>query len=88
MNKTMIHARIDPVLKDDVQKIFEKLGISLTEAITMFFSHVKMYRGFPFELRIPNKTTLQAMRDVEEGRNLKTFDSTEEMFKYLNSDDE
>lgn len=88
MNKTMIHARIDPILKDDVQKIFEKLGLSLTEAITLFFSHVRMYRGFPFELRIPNKTTLQAMRDVEEGRNLETFDSTEEMFAYLKSDDE
>jgi len=28
------------------------------------------------------------MRDVEEGRNLKTFDSTEKMFDYLNSSDE
>ena len=82
----MIHARIDPELKEDVQKIFEKLGLSLTEGITLFFSQVKLYKGFPFEIRIPNKETIRAMRDVEEKRNLKTFNSDKEMFDYLKSD--
>jgi len=33
-------------------------------------SQVRLRKGLPFDVKIPNKTTLKAMMDAEGGRNL------------------
>ena len=62
----MIRARTEPNLKMEVEKIFHKLGLSCSEAINLFFAQVTLKKGIPFDIAIPNKTTLKAMKDVEE----------------------
>jgi len=58
MAKTaMIRARINPELKKDVENIFNVLGLSTTEAINLFYYQVKLHKGLPFEVKIPNKET-------------------------------
>ena len=70
MAKTaMITTRVDPDLKADAEKVLKKLGISTTEAINIFLSQVRLRKGLSFDVKIPNKTTLKAMKDAEEGRN-------------------
>jgi DNA-damage-inducible protein J len=44
---TMIHARLQLDLKTDTEKIFKKLGLSTTEAITVYFSQVRLRKGLP-----------------------------------------
>lgn len=84
MAKTaMITTRVDPDLKADAEKVLSKLGISTTEAINLFLSQVRLRRGLPFDVKIPNKATLKAMKDAEEGRNLSSYDSFEEFFKKM-----
>jgi DNA-damage-inducible protein J len=62
MAKTaMIVARIEPDLKADAEKILKKLGLSTTEAINLFLSQIRLYRGLPFEVKIPKKTTLETL---------------------------
>jgi DNA-damage-inducible protein J len=56
---TMIHARVPLDLKEDVAKILKELGLSATEAITLFYSQVKLRKGLPFPVQIPNKETLK-----------------------------
>ena len=65
-----VRARIDADLKEDVEKILSEIGISTSQAITMFMKGIKRERGIPFELKIPNEETLQAMRDAEMGINM------------------
>lgn len=65
-----IRARVVPGLKVDAEKIFSKLGLTSTDAITLFYRQVVLNKGLPFEVRIPNKETLKAIRDVREGRGL------------------
>jgi DNA-damage-inducible protein J len=78
MGKTaFIRARIEPELKDEVDSIFKTLGLSLTEAITLFFKMVKLNRGLPFEVKIPNEETLKAMEDAVLGRNLEEWGSVD-----------
>jgi len=79
----MITTRVDPDLKADAEKVLSKLGISTTEAINLFLSQVRLRRGLPFDVKIPNKATLKAMKDAEEGRNLSSHDSFEEFFKKM-----
>ena len=40
MAKTaMIRARVEPELKQEAEKVFTTLGLSATEAITLFYKH-------------------------------------------------
>ena len=84
MSKTaMIRARTEPKLKNDVEKIFNKLGLSSTEAINMFYKQVRLRKGIPFEIKIPNKVTLKVFKDSEAKRNLKSFSNVEDLIKEL-----
>ena len=45
-----IHARLDEQTKNDALAVFDALGISLSEAITLYFRQVALKNGIPFEL--------------------------------------
>lgn len=84
MAKTaMIMARTEPALKADAEKILKKLGLSTTEAINLFLSQVRLQKGLPFDVKIPNKTTLKAMKDAEEGKDLTAYKSLDDFFKEM-----
>ena len=57
-----IQARIDPKIKEEAQKVFKKLNISLSEAISIFFTQVSLNKGIPFEIKIPNETTEETLQ--------------------------
>jgi len=57
-----------------VEKILAQLGISTTQAITMFFEQIKLNRGIPFELKLPNEETQAAMEDARANRDLESVD--------------
>lgn len=84
MAKTaMVIARVEPELKKDSEKVLKRLGISITEAVNLFLSQVRIQKGLPFDVRIPNKTTLKAMKDAEEGKNLNTYASIDDFVKKM-----
>jgi len=60
-----VRARIDSELKNDVESIFHELGLTTSQAIILFLKKVKMERGIPFELKLPNETTLKAMEEAK-----------------------
>ncbi len=78
----MIRARTEPGLKVKVDRIFHKLGLSCSEAINLFFKQVTLRKGMPFDIAIPNKTTLKAMKDIEEKKAVKASDM-KDLFKKL-----
>ena len=78
----MIRARTEPGLKAEVEKIFHKLGLSCSEAINLFFAQVTLKRGIPFDVALPNKTTLKAMKEVEEKKDIKAT-NIQDLFKKL-----
>lgn len=76
-----VRARIDSKLKNDVEIIFNELGLNTSQAITLFLKKVKMERGIPFELKIPNEITLKAM---DEAKNMEgEISSLEEFAKWV-----
>ena len=78
-----LKARIEPSLKDEVETIFKKLGLSTSEAINLFYTQVKLRRGIPFEIILPNKLTLQTFEDTDAGKNIVICESADEMFQKL-----
>ena len=82
MKTAIINARVQPELKSDVELILSQLGITTTQAITMFFEQIRMNRGIPFQLKIPNDETAQAMMDARFNKDLEEV-SIEQLEKSL-----
>ena len=78
-----IQARIEENLKEEVSPILKELGLSLTDAITLFLKQITLRRGLPFRVNIPNKETIKAIEDVNAGKGVSRYASDEEMFKDL-----
>ena len=84
MGKTAtVRARVEPTLKEDVEKLFNKMGISTTEAINLFYRQVKLRNGLPFNVVIPNKTTEKVFEDTDANRNLIRCKDADDMFDKL-----
>ncbi len=84
MNKSaMIRARVDPVLKDEVENLFAQLGLSTTQAITLFYQQVRLNRGLPFEVRVPNAVAQRTFVETDAGENIVRCENAEELFARL-----
>lgn len=79
----MINARTERELKKEVEGILKNLGMSTTEAINIFFRQVKLRRGLPFPVEIPNDATLKVFKDSEEGKGLVECNDADDMFNRL-----
>ena len=79
----MIRARIEEKLKEDVGKVFDKLGLSTTEAITLFYKQIKLHKGLPFSVKIPNKLTKKTLAETDKKKNLVKTESVENLFDKL-----
>jgi len=66
-----------------VENLFKKLGLSTTEAINLFYRQVKMRKGLPFNVVIPNKTTEKVFKDTDTERNLIRCDDADDIFGKL-----
>ena len=74
MAKTeMIRARVEPGLKQEAEEVFSALGLSTTEALTLFYKQVALHHGLPFEVKIPNAETREALRQAREKDDLTEF---------------
>jgi len=65
-----IRARVEPALKHEAEAILKALGLSATDAITMFYRQVTLRRGLPFDVRLPNAETVEALEQAETGEGL------------------
>ncbi|NOQ23716.1 MAG: type II toxin-antitoxin system RelB/DinJ family antitoxin [Candidatus Aegiribacteria sp.] len=84
MSKTAtVRARIEPDLKEEVEKLFHELGISTTDAINIFFKQVKLRHGLPFEVAIPNELTQKVLKETDDGKNIVRHENIHDMFKNL-----
>jgi len=82
MAKTsMISTRIDPVLKAKVEQIFTQLGLSTTQAITLFLKQVELQNGLPFQVKIPNETTSSAIEESKCFEEMEYFETVEDLYK-------
>jgi DNA-damage-inducible protein J len=84
MNKTStVRARIEPELKNKAEQVFRNLGLTTTQAITLFYRQVELRKGLPFDVVIPNETTRRTFSDTDAGRNLVMCEDADDMFRKL-----
>ena len=61
-----MYVRIDPQIKSEVEAIYSRYGMSITDAINVFLYTSRNVGGLPFDLRpsVPNAETLEAIEEV------------------------
>jgi DNA-damage-inducible protein J len=80
--QTVVRARIDAEVKAQASEALEGMGLSLSDAIRMLLTRVAAEKQLPFAVKLPNATTREAMRELEEGKGQR-FGSVEELFEDL-----
>ncbi|HOP25733.1 MAG TPA: type II toxin-antitoxin system RelB/DinJ family antitoxin [Candidatus Sabulitectum sp.] len=84
MSKTAtVRARLEPGLKETAEEILSRLGLSTTQAITLFFRQIEMNDGLPFDVRIPSALTRKTMDETDSGEGLILCEDADDMFEQL-----
>jgi len=85
MNKNgTVQVRMPEDLKHEVNQILDTLGITPSEAINLYYKQIALTNGLPFDVKIPNHETVQAIKAVRDGEGLKTYKNADDLFKDLN----
>ena len=66
MSKVQTSLRLEEETFNEAKQILKSLGMNFTEAVNVFASMVVQERGLPFDVKLPNKTTLKAMDEAKE----------------------
>ncbi len=78
-----ITIRIESALKKEAENIFRESGLSATDAVKLFYQYVSQKKKIPFNIKIPNKTTVKTFTDTDSGKNLIKCENAEDMFRKL-----
>lgn len=74
-----IRARVSPDLKHEAEEVFTALGVSPAEAIRLFYRQVTLHRGLPFDVKIPNAASREAMQRTLVGEDLVEYSDLDEL---------
>lgn len=89
---TNFNMRINKQKKNDLEYLYNSLGMSLPEAVNIFFEKSLLVGGIPFDVRLPryNRETEDAMqeaRDILSGKvEAKAYHSARELFDELDKE--
>jgi len=78
----MVHVRVDEKIKEEASATLAKMGISISDAVRMMLVRVAAEKALPFEVRLPNATTVNAMKSADKKQG-KRFRSAEALFEDL-----
>jgi len=82
MATAMVHVRVDEKVKEDAAKTLAAMGMSVSDVVRMLLVRVASEKVLPFEVRVPNATTVKAMRAADRGKG-KRFKTADALFKDL-----
>ena len=70
---TNVTIRMDEKIKEQADRLYDTLGMSLSTAINIFIKQSIREQRIPFEItaETPNSKTIRAMNEIEEIRNNK-----------------
>jgi len=67
MAKSQTSLRLEEETLTEAKVILRSLGLNFSEAVNIFASMVVQQKGLPFDVKLPNKKTLKAMKEAEAG---------------------
>ena len=83
---TYVRARIDSKTKERAADALEAMGLSVSDAIRLLMLRIADERRLPFDVKVPNATTREAMAELEAGKG-KSFAGVDALMADLHADD-
>ncbi len=80
--KTQTTIRVDELNYQLAKEILAKIGLSYSQAISVFNNMIVMNNGLPFDVKIPNKETQKALKELQ-NREGKIFKNADALFADL-----
>lgn len=80
---TTINVRIESKLKAQAEAILRKVGLEPAEAVKLFYMQICLHKGLPFNVKVPNKETVNAMRAANK-REAQKATNVDELFNCQN----
>ena len=89
-----VFVRVEPEVKEQAERVLERLGIPMSNAVAMFLRQIILQRGLPFEVKLPQNEPLNVnsltkkqfdaeieagMMDIRQGRVYSADDVEAEM---------
>lgn len=74
--------RLDSDAKKKAYSVFKKVGIKPAQAVNMFLYQVALQGGLPFDVKIPNTETVNAMEELSKGKG-KKYKNSNDMYDDL-----
>ncbi len=68
MASSMVHIRVDGEVKDRAAQALASMGLTVSDAVRLLLTRIAAEKAMPFEVRVPNRTTLAAMEAGERGK--------------------
>lgn len=92
MSKVSTNVSIDAEIKAKAQIMLSELGMDLSTAVNIFLRQMLYEGGIPFSItrEVPNKATLEAMKEIDEmmehPEQYKRYSSFSELLKEVEDD--
>ena len=89
---TNFNMRINRQKKSDLETLFSQLGMTLPEAVNIFFESSLLVGGIPFDVRLPRfnretESAIQEARGIISGKvQAKSYSSARELFDELDNE--
>ena len=87
MSTVVTNIRLDKELKAEATELFKDLGLTLSQAFTVFLKQAILHHGLPFAVtRPPSKELMEALEESERiahDPNAKTYASFDELLEEL-----
>ena len=80
---SVIPTRIDSNLKADAESILKKTGLTSSEAVRLFYRQVELNQGIPFDVKIPNKLTVETLAKSDRGEDVQAAKDADDLFDQL-----
>jgi DNA-damage-inducible protein J len=86
MAASMVHIRVDEKVKAKAAKTLASMGLTVSDAVRLLLTRIASEKALPFEVRVPNRETVAAIRAGDRGE-VTRVNSVAELMADLNADD-
>jgi DNA-damage-inducible protein J len=86
VGNTYVRARIDTLTKERATDALAAMGLTVSDAIRLLMLRITDEHRLPFEVKIPNATTHEAITELESAKG-RRFNSVEDLMADLSADD-
>lgn len=63
--QTNLHIRIEPEVKEEAESILTSLGITSSDAISLFYKEIILQKGLPFEMKLQSSKSADDIVELD-----------------------